>query len=54
LHNPEASRVDFFDVYDKDEKDDLTPREKRMLAELAKAVGQEAIIEAFRRSQGKS
>jgi hypothetical protein len=53
LHVPEASRVDFFDVYEKDEKDDLTPQEKKMLAELAKAVRQEA-IEAFRRSEGKS
>ena len=53
LHIPEASRIDFFDVYDKNEKDDLTPKEKKMLAELAKAVRQEA-IDAFRRGGGKS
>jgi len=45
--------VDFFDVYDKDEKDDLTPKEKKILAELASAVRQEALDE-FRRFGGKS
>jgi hypothetical protein len=53
LYIPEASRMDFFDVYDKNEKDDLTPKEKKLLAELAKTVRQEA-IDAFRRSGGKS
>jgi hypothetical protein len=52
LHMPEADRVDFFDVYSKDEKDDLTPKEKKILAEFAKTVRLEA-TEAFRRNGGK-
>ena len=51
LHIPEVFRVDFFDIYDKNEKDDLTPKEKKMLAGFAKTVRQEA-IDAFRRSGG--
>jgi hypothetical protein len=35
------------------EKDDLTPKEKKMLAELAKTARQEA-VDAFRRGGGKS
>ncbi len=43
LYVPEARRVDFFDVYGKDEKDDLTPKEKKILSDLAKRIRQEAI-----------
>jgi len=52
LYTPEASRIDFLDVYGKDEKDDLKPKEKKILAEYARKARQEA-IEAFRRSGGK-
>jgi hypothetical protein len=51
LHVPDAYRIDFLDIYDKDEKDDLTPKEKRILAELAKRVRREA-IDAFLASGG--
>src|SRR5665213_3031193 len=53
LHVPEACRVDFLDVYGKDEKDDLTPKEKKILADLAKKVRREA-ADAFRLSGGMS
>ena len=46
LYIPEAFRVDFVDVYGKDEKDDLTPQEKKLLAGLAARMRQEA-IDAF-------
>lgn len=51
LYIPEAFRIDFFDAYGKDEKNDLTPREKKWLAELSKQVKQEA-VGAFNRSGG--
>jgi len=53
LHIREACRVDFLDVYGKDEKDDLTPKEKKILADLAKKVRREA-ADAFRLSGGMS
>lgn len=43
LYVSEAFRIDFVDVYGKDEKDDLTPREKKLLAGLAARMRQEAI-----------
>lgn len=52
MHVPEAFRIDFFDVYGKEQKEDLTSREKALLTELGKRVRQEA-IDAFRRSGGK-
>ena len=51
LHTPEAARVDFLDVYGKDDKDDLSPKKKKVLAGLAKVVRAEA-IQAFRRAGG--
>ena len=51
LYIPEAFRIDLIDVYGKDEKDDLTPREKKVLAQLAARVKQEAIA-AYRRGTG--
>ena len=39
------------DVCGKEEKDDLTANEKRLLADLAKTARQEA-IDAFHRSEG--
>ena len=53
LHTPEAFRIDLIDVYGKDEKDDLTPAEKRTLAGLAAAARREAIA-AYRQSGGDS
>ena len=53
LHIPEAFRIDLIDVYGKDEKDDLTPAEKRALAALAAAARREAIA-AYRQSRGDS
>jgi mRNA-degrading endonuclease RelE of RelBE toxin-antitoxin system len=53
LYTPEASRIDFLDVYGKDEKDDLSAKEKKILAAFARAARDEA-IEALRRSGGKS
>lgn len=48
LYVPEAQRIDLLDIYGKDEKDDLTAAEKKVLAQLAAAARQEA-IEAYRR-----
>jgi hypothetical protein len=52
LHIPEAFRIDLFDLYGKDEKDHLAPKQKKLLSELAKLVRQEALV-AFRRSGGR-
>ena len=41
LYVPDADRVLLLDVYDKDEADDLTPDEKRLLASLAQAYREE-------------
>jgi hypothetical protein len=46
LYVPDADRVFLVDVYDKDEADDLTFDEKRLLASLA-----ETYREEVRRSQ---
>ena len=51
LHTPEAFRIDLIDVYGKDEKDDLTPAEKKLFAQLAKAARNEA-VQAYRKSRG--
>jgi hypothetical protein len=42
LHVPVAKRFYMLDVYGKDEKDDLTPQEKKLLRELADELKQEA------------
>ncbi len=52
LHIPDAFRIDLFDIYGKDEKDDLAPREKKALAAMVKQVRQEA-IQAYRRQRGE-
>lgn len=51
LYTPEAFRIDLIDVYGKDEKDDLSPAEKKVFARLADAARREA-IEAYRKSVG--
>ena len=48
---PEAFRIDLFDVYGKDEKDDLSQQEKRDLAAMVAQVRQEA-VQAYRRQRG--
>ena len=53
LYIPEAFRIDLMDVDGNDEKEDLTPAEKKTLARLAAAVRQEA-IEAYLRQRGFS
>lgn len=40
---PEASRIDLFDVYGKDEKDDLTTGEKKALAAMIRQTRLEAV-----------
>jgi hypothetical protein len=51
LYISEAFRIDFLDVYGKDEKDDLAASEKKAIAALARSVREEA-IDAYRRSGG--
>jgi len=48
---PDAMRIDLLDVYGKDEKEDLSPEEKRCLAALARDLKIEA-MEAYKRSRG--
>ena len=43
LDIPEAERLDLITIYGKDEKDDLTPEERRLFAALAKQAKAEAI-----------
>ena len=42
LHIPEAERIDLLAIYGKDEKDDLTSDEKRILRSLANEAREEA------------
>ncbi len=51
LHIPEASRCDMLVIYSKDERDDLTAREKTVLTELAHEARAEAIAWARRRER---
>ena len=48
---PEAFRIDFFDVYGKGEKDDLSQREKKVLAAMVVQVREEA-VQAYRLQRG--
>lgn len=48
---PEAFRIDLFDIYGKDEKDDLSSFEKRELTMMLKQVRAEA-VQRYRRSGG--
>jgi mRNA-degrading endonuclease RelE of RelBE toxin-antitoxin system len=43
LYTPEARRIDLLDVYGKDEKDDLSGAERKLLAGLAAAARDEAV-----------
>ena len=51
LYIPEACRIDFLDVYGKDQQEDLSSKEKKVLASIANTVRDEAMA-AFRRSKG--
>lgn len=42
LDIPEAERLDFMTIYGKDEQDNLTPEQRRLLAELARKARAEA------------
>ena len=49
LYIPTARRIDLFDVYGKDEKDDLSPSEKKLLATLVEMVRAEATAAYWRK-----
>jgi len=48
LHIPEAARIDFLAIYSKDEKDDLSPQERKVLAATARLAKAEALAAARR------
>ncbi|MBK8268050.1 MAG: type II toxin-antitoxin system RelE/ParE family toxin [Planctomycetes bacterium] len=50
LNIPEAERIDFITIYGKDEKDDLSPAEKKILQRLAEETRNEALA-AFQRGR---
>ena len=50
LHIPEAEQFLMLDIYGKDEKDDLTPAEKKDLRELAREY-KRLIVEAARKAK---
>jgi len=52
LHVPEAKRFYMLDVYGKDEKDDLSPDEKKELRELAEQLKKEAIASYLQWERG--
>jgi hypothetical protein len=43
LYIPEVFRIDLIDIYGKDEKDDLSPKEKKILSRLAQRAKSLAI-----------
>ena len=47
LDIPQAERIDLVTIYGKDEQDDLTPRQKKQFANLARQARTEALA-AFR------
>jgi hypothetical protein len=52
LHVPEAKRFYMLDIYGKDEKDELSPDEKKELRQLTKQLKAEAVAAFHRRLQG--
>lgn len=48
LHIPEASRIDLLAIYGKDEQDDLSPQERKVLASMARLAKAEALAAARR------
>lgn len=49
LHLPEIARFLMLDIYDKDEAEDLSPEERRLLADMAETYRREE-TQRFRRS----
>jgi hypothetical protein len=45
---PEASRIDLLAIYGKNEKDDLSPDERKVLAAMARQARMEAVARARR------
>lgn len=54
LHVPNVNQFYLVDVYGKDEKDDLSPQEKRILATLADQLKREARATPRLRKGGRS
>ena len=54
LHVPDVNQFFLLDVFGKDEKDDLSPQEKRILATLADQLKRRARSTAPRRKGGRS
>jgi len=52
LHVPEAKRFYMLDLYGKDEKEDLSPAEKKVLRELAEQLKVEAIAACGQSEEG--
>jgi len=46
LHIPEASRIDLLAIYGKDEQDDLSSQERKVLASMARQAKAEALVAA--------
>ena len=53
LNIPEADRIDLVAIYGKNEKEDLTANEKKMLASLAQEMRTEAVARAAREAGRK-
>jgi hypothetical protein len=51
LHVPEAGRFYMIDVYDKDERDDLSPADKKLFRQLARAVKAAAVAQSEKRQE---
>jgi hypothetical protein len=47
MYTPQAARVDLITVYSKDEKDDLSPQELKLLCQLARSMRNEIIARLF-------
>lgn len=51
LHTPEASRIDLITVYGKDERDDMTKDQVKLLCELAHQLREEAMRRSKRKNR---
>ncbi|HEV3145932.1 MAG TPA: type II toxin-antitoxin system RelE/ParE family toxin [Gemmataceae bacterium] len=54
LHVPEAKRFYMLDLYSKDEKDDLSAKEKKQLRQLAEELKQLALAANPKKQEGLS
>jgi mRNA-degrading endonuclease RelE of RelBE toxin-antitoxin system len=48
MHTPEASRIDMITMFGKDEADDLSKKELRLVCEFARDLRDELLRDAFR------